>query len=127
MPGAPQNYLAVIGEVEPRAPETVNSKIATGQIEVMARELRLLNEAKTPPFMIEDDADVTEVLRLKYRYLDLRRPKMQRLLELRHRVTRIATRLRGRGATWRLGAGRGMRRPTPCCPARRWSGSRCEA
>src|SRR6185295_2942851 len=53
----------------------------------MVHEVDILNEAATPPFLIEDEADVTEVLRLKYRYLDLRRPKMQRLLRLRHAVT----------------------------------------
>jgi len=83
----PEFVIAVIGEVEDRAPETVNSKIATGQIEVMARELRLLNEAKTPPFMIGDDVEITEEARLKYRYIDLRRPRMQRNMIMRHRAT----------------------------------------
>jgi aspartyl-tRNA synthetase len=79
--------IAVRGEVEHRAPETANNKIATGQIEVAAREIRLLNEAKTPPFMITDDVEVTEESRLKYRYIDLRRPRMQRNLIMRHRAT----------------------------------------
>ena len=79
--------IAVIGKVEHRAPETVNNKIATGQIEVAAREIRLLNEAKTPPFMIGDDVEVTEEARLKYRYIDLRRPRMQRNMIMRHRAT----------------------------------------
>ncbi len=79
--------VAFMGRVEHRAPETVNAKIATGQIEVSARELRLLNEAKTPPFMIGDDVDVTEETRLKYRYIDLRRPRMQRNMIMRHRAT----------------------------------------
>src|SRR4029079_3118105 len=64
-----------------------NSKIATGEIEIAAREIRLLNEAITPPFMISDDAEVTEESRLKYRYVDLRRPRMQRNMILRHRAT----------------------------------------
>src|SRR5207302_863555 len=64
-----------------------NPNLPTGNIDVMVDCLEILNEAKTPPFMIEDDADITDVLRLKYRYLDLRRPKMQRLLALRHQVT----------------------------------------
>ena len=79
--------VAVMGRVEPRAPETVNSKIATGQIEVSAGEIRLLNEAKTPPFMIGDDVEVSEEARLKYRYIDLRRPRMQRNMIMRHRAT----------------------------------------
>ena len=79
--------VAVMGRVEHRAPETVNSKIATGQIEVSASEIRLLNEAKTPPFMIGDEAEVSEEARLKYRYIDLRRPRMQRNMIMRHRAT----------------------------------------
>ncbi len=79
--------VAVLGVVEPRAPETVNAKIATGQIEVSAREIRLLNEAKTPPFMISDDVEVSEEARLKYRYIDLRRARMQRNMVMRHRAT----------------------------------------
>ena len=79
--------VAVTGLVEDRAPETVNNKILTGQIEVLAREIRLLNDAKTPPFMISDDIEVTEEARLKYRYIDLRRPRMQRNMIMRHRAT----------------------------------------
>jgi aspartyl-tRNA synthetase len=79
--------IAVMGRVEHRAPETVNAKIATGQIEVSGREIRLLNEAKTPPFMIGDDVEVSEETRLKYRYIDLRRPRMQRNMIMRHRAT----------------------------------------
>jgi aspartyl-tRNA synthetase len=83
----PEFVIAVTGTVSARPAGMTNSNLATGEIEVMVHQLEILNEAKTPPFMIEDEADVTEALRLKYRYLDLRRPKMQRLLELRHRVT----------------------------------------
>jgi aspartyl-tRNA synthetase len=79
--------VAVVGSVEPRAAETVNAKIATGEIEVTAREFRLLNEAKTPPFMIADEIEVTEETRLKHRYIDLRRPRMQRNMIMRHRAT----------------------------------------
>ena len=79
--------VAVVGVVEPRAAETVNAKIATGKIEVTAREFRLLNEAKTPPFMIADEIEVTEETRLKHRYIDLRRPRMQRNMIMRHRAT----------------------------------------
>jgi aspartyl-tRNA synthetase len=82
--------LAIIGEVVKRDPETVNPKIKTGEIEVAARELRILSKAETPPFYIEEDSDVNEIVRLKYRYLDLRRPDMQKNLMLRHRVAKIA-------------------------------------
>jgi aspartyl-tRNA synthetase len=82
-----EHVIAVIGEVTKRAAETVNTKIATGQIEVVAHEIRVLSEAKTPPFPIEDDIQTAEDIRLKYRYLDLRRPKLQRTLRLRHRLT----------------------------------------
>ncbi|HEY3425845.1 MAG TPA: aspartate--tRNA ligase [Negativicutes bacterium] len=80
--------LAVRGTVKLRAVETVNTNMVTGEIEVYGRELRILNTAKTPPFYIQDNIDVDEILRLKYRYLDLRRPEMQRNLMLRHRVTK---------------------------------------
>jgi aspartyl-tRNA synthetase len=81
--------IAVMGGVEHRAPETVNNKISTGQIEVTAREIRLLNEARTPPFMVSDDVEITEEARLKYRYIDLRRPRMQRNIIMRHRATMV--------------------------------------
>src|SRR4029453_274957 len=79
--------IAVIGDVEARSPETVNPKVSTGAIEVRAREIRLLNDAKTPPFSIADESPVSEDTRLKYRYLDLRRSRMQQNLTLPHRVT----------------------------------------
>jgi aspartyl-tRNA synthetase len=79
--------VAVVGEVARRSPETVNPKLPTGAVEVLAREIRVLSEAKTPPFQIEDDIETAEEIRLKYRYLDLRRPRLQRNIRLRHRVT----------------------------------------
>ena len=82
--------LAIVGEVVKRSPETVNPKLKTGEIEVMVKELRILSKAETPPVQIEEDSDVNEMVRLKYRYLDLRRPDMQRNLMLRHRVAKIA-------------------------------------
>ncbi|WDL99592.1 aspartate--tRNA ligase [Alicyclobacillus sp. ALC3] len=80
--------LSVAGEVVARSAETVNLKIATGRIEVLVGEAELLNAAKTPPFYIQDDIDVDETVRLRHRYLDLRRPQMQAMLRLRHRVFR---------------------------------------
>jgi aspartyl-tRNA synthetase len=79
--------LAVVGEVAARSSDTVNLKIPTGAVEVLAREIRVLSEARTPPFPIEDELTTSEDIRLKYRYLDLRRPRMQRNIALRHRVT----------------------------------------
>jgi len=79
--------VGVRGVVQRRSDETINSKLATGEVEVLAREIRVLNEAKTPPFQIADDAAVSEDVRLRYRYLDLRRPRLQQNIGLRHRVT----------------------------------------
>ncbi len=81
--------VAIRGSVRARSEETVNPNMETGMIEVVVEELRILNTAKTPPFYIQDGIEVDEMLRLKYRYLDLRRPEMQRNLMLRHRVTKI--------------------------------------
>jgi aspartyl-tRNA synthetase len=79
--------VAVVGRVQRRSPETVNAKLPTGQVEVMAREIVVLNEAKTPPFPIADDTPVAEDVRLRYRYLDMRRSRLQQNIGLRHRVT----------------------------------------
>ncbi len=78
--------VAVSGKVRRRDADTVNSKIETGEVEVAAAEIRLLNEAKTPQFPIADETPVSEDVRLRYRYLDLRRPRLQNNLGLRHRV-----------------------------------------
>jgi aspartyl-tRNA synthetase len=80
--------LSVSGTVVHRDPETVNPKLATGEIEVKVDRIEILNAAKNPPFFIEDDIDVDETVRLKYRYLDLRRPPMQRTLMLRHKAAK---------------------------------------
>jgi aspartyl-tRNA synthetase len=79
--------IGVEGQVRRRSADTVNTKLATGEVEVVVRRLTLLNEAKTPPFPIADDTAVSEDVRLKYRYLDLRRPRLQANMRLRHRVT----------------------------------------
>ena len=82
----PEYVVAVEGIVESRAAEAVNPKMLTGEVEVVAATITILNEAKTPPFAINDDAPVAEETRLRYRYLDLRRPDLQRNLALRHKV-----------------------------------------
>ena len=79
--------LAVRGKVDPRPADMVNAKLKTGEIEVTVNELKILNDASTPPFLIEDQIDASETVRLKYRHLDLRRSAMQKNLILRHRVT----------------------------------------
>jgi aspartyl-tRNA synthetase len=84
--------LAVTGKVAPRPGNTVNPKLPTGEIEVIVNDLAILNQAKTPPFMIEDETDVAENLRLKYRYLDLRRPSVQKVLITRHKITQTVRR-----------------------------------
>ena len=80
--------IEVSGTVNLRPEGTENSKMATGQIELEAHALTVLNEAKTPPFYINEDVDVDESLRLKYRYLDLRRQKMQQNILLRYQLVR---------------------------------------
>jgi aspartyl-tRNA synthetase len=79
--------IGVSGVVQRRSEDTINPKLATGEVEVLAREIRILNEAKTPPFQIAEDGAVSEDVRLRYRYLDLRRPRLQTNIGLRHRVS----------------------------------------
>ena len=81
--------VAVRGKVRSRAAETVNPNMETGEIEVVCEELRILNKSKTPPIEIQDGITTDEMVRLKYRYLDLRRPEMQKNIILRHKVTKI--------------------------------------
>jgi len=81
--------LQVHGEVRNRPPEMVNPKLATGEIEVLADEVTVLNPAQTPPFYISEETAVDETLRLKYRYLDLRHERLQRNLALRHRIIKF--------------------------------------
>ena len=83
----PEFVMAVRGPVERRSDETLNPKIVTGEVEVAAREIRVLNEARTPPFQIDEEAQVSEEVRLRYRYLDLRRRRMRENIGLRHRVS----------------------------------------
>ncbi len=81
--------LAVKGKVRFRPEGMTNPKLPTGQIEVAAAELRILNSSKTPPFQVEDDLDASENIRLKYRYIDLRRPKLFNNLVFRHKVAQM--------------------------------------
>jgi aspartyl-tRNA synthetase len=79
--------VAVTGSVHARSEDTVNPNLDTGKVELVAEEIRILSEAKTPVFPIEDEVDTNEETRLKYRYLDLRRPRLQRNMKLRHQAT----------------------------------------
>jgi aspartyl-tRNA synthetase len=78
--------IAVEGKVAPRTAETVNANLATGEVEVVAEKIWILNESRTPPFPMEDNVDVSEDARLKFRYVDLRRPRMQRNIILRSHI-----------------------------------------
>ncbi|MEQ1759131.1 MAG: aspartate--tRNA ligase [Vicinamibacterales bacterium] len=84
--------VGVSGRVRRRSDDTINPKIPTGEVEVVVMALTLLNEAKTPAFPVADDTPVSEDVRLKYRYLDLRRPRLQGNIILRHRVTAVIRR-----------------------------------
>src|SRR6266700_81568 len=79
--------VAIEGRVALRTPETVNPNIPSGEVEVVAERIWILNESKTPPFPMEDAVDVSEDARLKYRYVDLRRPRMQRNIMLRSQIS----------------------------------------
>jgi aspartyl-tRNA synthetase len=82
----PEYVVCAAGKVRLRGTESVNPKMPTGEIEIAATELLLLNDAKVPPFSPAEEAIANEEVRLKYRYLDLRRPEMQRNFEIRHKV-----------------------------------------
>ena len=84
-----EDVVAIKGKVRARPEGQTNKNMPTGEIEVLAGELTLLNRAKTPPFEIEDDTTAAEELRLKYRYLDLRRPALQNILMLRSRAAQV--------------------------------------
>ncbi|MDR0356634.1 MAG: aspartate--tRNA ligase [Deltaproteobacteria bacterium] len=81
--------LALVGRVRRRPDDMVNPKLPTGGVEVFIKELRVLNEAQTPPFIVEDHADVNEMVRLRHRYLDLRRPSVLQNFVLRHKAAKI--------------------------------------
>ena len=84
-----EDVIAVRGVLAKRSPETINPELATGEVELVCSELRLLNASAVPPFPIDDETDATENTRLKYRYLDLRRPHSLSPLLLRYRMTKL--------------------------------------
>lgn len=79
--------IKIEGKIVGREEGTINPSMKTGEIEVIASKIDILNKAKTPPFLIENDSDVSEDLRLKYRYIDLRRDELQNTFKLRHQIT----------------------------------------
>jgi aspartyl-tRNA synthetase len=93
-----ETVVRVTGEVRARPEGTVNPELPTGEVEVAVSELEVLSQADTPPFVIEDRIEASEELRLRYRYLDLRRPEMTKVLALRHAINRIIREeMEGRG------------------------------
>jgi aspartyl-tRNA synthetase len=94
--------VGVQGVVQRRSEDSINPKLATGEVEVLARDIRILNEAKTPPFQIAEDQQVSEEVRLKYRYLDLRRPRLQANIGLRHRVSMAIRRYFDQQGFWEI-------------------------
>ena len=84
----PESVIHVKGPVQRRPPGTENRELATGEVEVEARAVTILNRAQPPPFAVNEDSPVDEQVRLRYRYLDLRRTRMARNLQLRHRMTK---------------------------------------
>jgi aspartyl-tRNA synthetase len=84
-----EDVIAVRGTLAKRSAETINADLATGEVELVCHELRLLNASAVPPFIIEDETDANENTRLKYRYLDLRRPQSLSPLLLRYRMTKL--------------------------------------
>src|SRR5579862_480867 len=83
----PEYEIAVEGRVALRSTDTVNANLETGEVEVLAERIWILNESRTPPFPMEESVDVAEEVRLKYRYVDLRRPRMQRNIMLRSKIS----------------------------------------
>ena len=83
----PEYVVAIEGIVESRTPETVNPSVSTGEVEIVVEKLWILNESRTPPFPMEDNVNVNEEMRLKYRFVDLRRPRMQRNIILRSKIS----------------------------------------
>ena len=84
-----EDVIGVRGRLAKRTAETINPNLPTGEVEVIAREIKLFNASQVPPFIIDDETDANENTRLKYRYLDLRRPQSLGYLLLRHRMTKL--------------------------------------
>ena len=84
-----EDVIAVRGALAKRSPETINPDVVTGEVELVCNDLRLLNASQVPPFRIEDETDANENTRLKYRYLDLRRPQALGPILLRYRMTKL--------------------------------------
>jgi len=98
----PEYVIGVTGPVQRRSEDTVNPRIATGEVEVLGRAIRVLSEAKTPPFQIADDSPVSEDVRLRYRYLDLRRARLQQNIGLRHRISMATRQYLDRNGFWEI-------------------------
>ncbi|MCI5168215.1 MAG: aspartate--tRNA ligase, partial [Candidatus Electrothrix sp. GM3_4] len=79
--------LAITGKVEARPGDMANTKLKTGEIEVRVNDLRILNTSKTPPFPLDEDSEISDNIRLQYRYLDLRRPEIANNLIMRHKAS----------------------------------------
>jgi aspartyl-tRNA synthetase len=98
----PEYVIGVRGAVQRRSEDTVNPRIVTGEVEVLGRAIRVLSEARTPPFQIADDSPVSEDVRLRYRYLDLRRSRLQQNIGLRHRITMATRQYLDRNGFWEI-------------------------
>jgi aspartyl-tRNA synthetase len=83
----PEYVVAIAGKVEKRSPDTINPNLPTGEVEVVVEQVWILNDSRTPPFPMEDEVNVSEEARLKYRFVDLRRPRMQRNIILRSKIS----------------------------------------
>ncbi|MCZ6618130.1 MAG: aspartate--tRNA ligase [Gammaproteobacteria bacterium] len=94
--------LRVTGRVRPRPEGSVNPEMATGEIEVLGDTLEILNQAATPPFQLDEHSDAGEDIRLKYRYLDLRRPEMQQRLKMRARITSVVRTFLEQAGHWEI-------------------------
>src|SRR5207247_7625024 len=94
--------LRVRGSVRPRAEGTQNSRLATGEVEFVANEIEVLNESKTPPFYVNEETEVEEALRWKYRYVDLRRERSRDLMRLRNEVVDFIRRFMVERGFWEV-------------------------